>query len=261
MMTTSILVCPDPGCIAERALDLLVTQLDGAVRRRGEGHLALTGGSSAAALFEALRTQARARRVDWSRVHVWQGDERFVAPDDPDSNWRVARAEWLEHPEGPRVPEALRHPIPVSEALAGGQDETWAARRYARELEEQAPRRAGLPAFDVILLGVGSDGHILSAFPASAALEADSDIVVGVPAPTHIGPHVPRVTLAPRLLPAAGIVILMVPGTPKRAVLADCFGDEWDPRRWPAQHAIRPNSVWLLDRDCAAGWLRGQPGV
>ena len=260
-MVTSIIVCPDPACIARRALDLLVTQLQGAVHRRGEGHLVLTGGSSASALFEVLRGEPRARRVDWRRVHVWQGDERFVSPEDPDSNWRVARGGWLEHPDGPRIPTAQLHPMPVAEALAGGHDAAWAARRYARDLEAGVPVRDGLPAFDVLLLGVGSDGHILSAFPAGAALEADEETVVGVPAPTHIGPHVPRVTLVPRLLQAAGVIILMVPGTSKQAVMADCFGDEWDPSRWPAQHAIRPNAIWLLDRECAAGWLRAQPAV
>ncbi|CAN5511101.1 hypothetical protein BH24CHL9_BH24CHL9_10780 [soil metagenome] len=199
--------------------------------------------------------------MDWQRVHIWQGDERFVDPGDAESNWGAARREWLEHPHGPRIPSGRLHPGPVAEAMAGGHAEDWAAARYARELEALTPRRDGLPAIDVILLGVGSDGHILSAFPAGAALKADSEIVVAVPAPTHIGPHLPRVTLVPRLLAAAGLILLMVPGTPKRAVLADCFGDEWDPRRWPAQYAIRPNAIWLLDRDCAAGWLRGQPTV
>jgi 6-phosphogluconolactonase len=261
MMGTSVLVCPDAGCIALRAMDLLVSQLGAALTRRGEAHLALTGGSSAAALFRVLRSESRARRVDWARVHIWQGDERFVGPEHTDSNWGLALREWLEHPGGPAIPAERRHPIPVAEALAGGHDPAWAAARYARDLEALVPMRDGVPALDVILLGVGSDGHILSAFPASDALDADVGSVAAVPAPTHIGPHLPRVTLVPRLLVSAGLILLMVPGAPKRAVLADCFGEEWDPLRWPAQHAIRPNAVWLLDRDCAAGWLRGQSSV
>ena len=100
----TLIVCPDREVIAARALDLLVDGLRTAIARRGEAHLALTGGSSATALFEVLCGSERARRVDWSRVHVWQGDERFVPWSHPDSNWSAARRGWLDHPGGPADP-------------------------------------------------------------------------------------------------------------------------------------------------------------
>lgn len=257
MMSTSVIVADDKAHIARLALDLLVSQLAMAVRVRGEAHLALTGGSSAEALYEALRSEPRARRVPWERVHVWLGDERIVPHDNEDSNWHPALEGWLEHPDGPSVPPEHRHPVPVEAADTHEQEGVAAAHaaiaaRYAAEIERHLPRRGSLPAFDVVLLGVGSDGHILSVFPGSEALEGGGSHAIAVPAPTHIGPNQPRVTLAPRLLEAAGLIIVMVAGEAKRDIVADCLGPVEDPRRWPAQLARRPNAVWLVDRSAAS---------
>ncbi len=249
-----VIVCPDREVIAERALDLVVDGLRLACRERGEAHLALTGGSSADALFERLRGDPRARRVDWSAVHVWQGDERFVPLSHPDSNWAVALRDWLDQPAGAGVPTANRHPVPVEAAIAAGHDESWAAARYGEEMARRLPRRAGLglPAFDVWLLGVGGDGHILSAFPGGSAVDESEELALGVPAPEHIEPHLPRVTLSPHLLRAAGSVVVMVPGVAKAEVVAECFTSPSNLRRLPAQLALRPNTVWLLEPGSAA---------
>lgn len=247
MMRTSVIVCPDREGIALRALDLLIDGLRAGIGRRGEAHLALTGGSSAGALFGLLRTDPRARRLDWARVHVWQGDERFVPPGHPDSNWDGALRDWLSAPDGPGIPDGQLHPIPAAEAIAAGHDQAWAAARYADELEGRLPKRDGVPAFDVILLGVGTDGHILSTFPGSAATAESEVPVIGVAAPGHISPHVPRVTLAPYLLGAAGTVIVMVPGTAKADIVAMCVEGPYRPDLLPAQLAVRPNAVWLLE--------------
>lgn len=253
MMTTAVIVSEDRAHIALRALDLLTTQLSAAVGLRGEAHLALTGGSSASALYTALRSQRRARRVPWSRVHVWQGDERFAPKSDGDSNWAPATAEWLALDGGPGIPDRQLHPVPVSAVIAEGGDAKLAAARYSAEIERVLPRRDDIPAFDVVLLGVGGDGHILSVFPRSAALAEARAAAVDIPAPTHIEPHQPRVTLAPRLLGAAGLILVMVPGATKSSVLAEVFGAARDPSRWPAQTALRANAVWLLDRESAPG--------
>jgi 6-phosphogluconolactonase len=246
-MRTSVIVCPDHETIAARALDLLLDGLRMAVQQRGQAHLALTGGSTAAALFEQLRHSERSARLDWGRVHVWQGDERFVPLSHPDSNWAVVRREWLERGDGPRVPDEHLHPMPVEAAIREGRDAAWAAARYATDLEALLPRVGGVPAFDVVLLGVGSDGHILSTFPGTAPISEERRSVMSVEAPAHIEPRVARVTLAPHLLRAAGLILVMVPGAAKAGVLTECFGGVQDPDRWPAQLAIRPNAVWLLD--------------
>jgi 6-phosphogluconolactonase len=160
------------------------------------------------------------------------------------------------------VPEATVLPIPANQVhpiLPGDEAHPeQVARTYAIVLTETISRRVdGLPAFDLILLGMGSDGHVLSVFPGSAALADDAPLVMAIPAPEHIGPHVPRVTLSPRLLGAADHVLLMVGGGSKAETIGAVFGDVRDPSRWPAQLALRPNATWLLDRDSG----RLLPGV
>jgi 6-phosphogluconolactonase len=219
------------------------------VVRHGSAHLALTGGSSAAALFGRLRSDPRAARVDWARVHVWQGDERFVPLDHPDRNWAGALRDWLEADGGPG---ATLHPIPVDEALAGGHDAGWAAERYAAELGAMLPARAGVPSFDVLLLGMGGDGHILSTFPHTPPATETATTVMPVAAPTHIEPHQPRVTLSPFVLRGALSIVVMVPGAGKAATVRDVLTSPPDPARLPAQVAVRPSAVWLLEPGSAS---------
>ncbi len=239
-----MVVCPDVEGIARRALDLVVEGLRTGISRRGQAHLALTGGSSAAALFELLRIDPRAARVDWSRVDVWQGDERFVPIDHPDRNWAGALRDWLAADGGPG---AILHPMPVDAAIAGGHDAAWAAARYAEELGEALPLRDGVPSFDVLLLGMGGDGHILSTFPGSPPVRETEVPVLAVAAPTHIEPHLPRVTLSPFVLRGALSVVVMVPGAGKADTVRDVLTSPADPVRLPAQVAVRPNAVWLLE--------------
>lgn len=249
MMRTSVIVCEDIGGIAWRALDLVVDGLRAGIRIRGEAHLALTGGSSAAALFGLLREQPRARRVDWRRVHVWQGDERFVPLDHRDRNWAGALRDWLGAGKGAG---AQLHPMPIEEAIAGGHDAAWVAARYGDELGERLPERADGPSFDVLLLGMGGDGHIMSAFPGTPPLSEERRPVMPVAAPTHIEPHLPRVTLSPFLLRSAGSIVVMVPGAGKSATVAEVLTSPPEPARLPAQLAIRPTAVWLLEPGSAA---------
>ena len=219
---------------------------------RGEAHVALTGGSSARGLYMELREPGRRAAIDWSRVHLWFGDDRFVPTSDPECNSGLAQRTLLS-PGGPAVPRDHVHPVPLDAAMAAGEDQDWAAAMYARQIVDVVPAADGVPAFDVVLLGMGSDAHILSVFPGSAALEPAAPLVLGVPAPTHIAPHLPRVTLTPVVLPAARNILVLVPGAAKAPVVAVVFGDEHDPSRWPAQLAIRANATWLLDAGSGAG--------
>lgn len=249
MSEATIVVCEDKGDIASRALDLLAEGLRAGVAQRGQAHLALTGGSSASALFELLRTDPRAGDVDWPRVHVWQGDERFVPHDHAERNWAVAEREWLGAGGGRG---AVPHPVPVDAAIRGGHDAAWAAARYAEEVASALPVIDGVPAFDVVLLGVGADGHILSTFPGTAPVVEQRVPVMAVAAPTHIEPHLPRVTLSPYLLRAARSIVVMVPGAAKAEAVADVMGSPFEPSRLPAQLAVLPNATWLLEPGSAA---------
>ena len=175
---------------------------------------------------------------------MWQGDERFVPIDHPDRNWAGALRDWLAADGGPG---ATLHPIPVDAAIAGGHDAAWAAARYVEELGETLPLRDGVPSFDVLLLGMGGDGHILSTFPGSPPVRETEVPVLAVAAPTHIEPHLPRVTLSPFVLRGALSIVVMVPGAGKAGTVRDVLTSPADPVRLPAQVAVRPNAVWLLE--------------
>jgi 6-phosphogluconolactonase len=141
--------------------------------------------------------------------------------------------------------------MPTSEAIAGNRDTDWCAAQYAEMLRAGGPPLAnGWPVFDVALLGVGPDGHVLSVFPGSATFDR-SEVVLGVPAPTHVEPHVARVTLNPAVLGVARTVFVVAQGDAKAEILPDVLHGPRDPRRLPAQLARRAGATWILDRAAA----------
>jgi 6-phosphogluconolactonase len=221
-------------------------------------HVALTGGSSARGLYAALRAPDRQAAVPWSRVHLWWGDERMVPTTDPESNAGLAIRELLAA-GGPPVPRGQVHAVQVAAgnpgAWAAATPGAWVAADYAEELRSVVAERdhEGLPCLDVILLGVGGDGHVLSVFPDSPALAPGTPLVMAVDAPAHIAPHLARVTLSPRLLGAARHLLVMASGAAKAEVVARIVRGPRDPGRLPAQLALRPGATWLLDRGSAAG--------
>ena len=187
---------------------------------------------------------------------MWWGDDRFVPSDHPLSNVlpfsQILLAsggdEEGSSPEdadvggsggGVRIPAAHIHPVPVADAIAHAGGPAWAAAVYAETLRAAAlPLAAGGdPAFDVVVLGVGPDGHILSVFRDSPAWDA-TETVVGVPAPTHIEPHVARVTIHPRLVALAERVVLLTTGASKADVLARA----WTARTSASSRSARPAS-------------------
>jgi 6-phosphogluconolactonase len=253
-----VLVLPDASAIAEAAADRVCGWASEATRERGVAHVALTGGSSAIGLYRALRAPERERALAWGHVHLWWGDERFVPLDHPESNAGIAFELLLGQGENDAVAEAIVLPIPAGQVhpiLPGDEtDPAQAARAYAEALASTIGRRVdSVPIFDLILLGMGPDAHVLSVFPGSPALADDAPLAMAVPAPAHIGPHLPRITLSPRLLDVADHVLLMVAGAAKADAVASVFWGVRDPSRWPAQLALRPNATWLLDVESARG--------
>jgi 6-phosphogluconolactonase len=234
-------VLPDPAALAEEAARRFVALASAAIETRGRFRVALSGGSTPRALHERLAQQHRGA-VDWERVEVFWGDERFVPPDDPESCYRMARETLLDHMP---VPAANIYPMPTI-----GSTPEAAARAYAETLA--AIFGAETPHFDLIFLGMGPDGHTASLFPGQPEVIAPGGaLVVAV----HGAPKPPptRLTCTYKVLNAAANVLFLVAGADKAATLHAVLRGPQDVARLPAQ-GVRPAAgslVWLVDAAAA----------
>jgi len=212
-----------------------------AVAARGLFAVALAGGTTPRRVYELLASDGLRGRVNWPRVHVFFGDERMVPPDDAESNFRMARESLLGRVS---IPAENVHRI------EGRGDAAANAARYEEELRGLFGD-AGWPRFDLVLLGMGDDGHTASLFPATAALDAGRAWVAANRV-ERLGAW--RVTLTAPAINAARHVIFLVNGAGKAARLREVLRGGRDPRRLPAQ-LIRPADgtlEWFVDRAAAA---------
>jgi 6-phosphogluconolactonase len=251
-----VVVFADDEALADDAARRVADALIAAVEQRGRADLATTGGSTPAGLYVRLARAPLRDKVPWQHVHVWWGDDRYVPRDHPLSNVFAVDEILLDEIHGVPIPFDQVHPWPTGRAIAEHLGTDWCADTYAAEALGQVPlSAAGVPAFDLVLLGIGPDGHLLSVFPGSTAIGSDR-LTLGILAPTHIEPHLPRVTFNPTILDAAGAVLVMVSGAAKADVLARILDGPWtDPGTaggLPAQLARRSSATWLLDAAAAA---------
>jgi len=258
-----IVVVPDPAAAAVEAAARIGASLASAVEGRGRADWATTGGSTPIAIYRRLVVPPLVDAIPWVAVHAWWGDDRYVPRDHPLSNVKpfddillevAGREEGTAHSESEGIPLPLDHvhPFPTGAAIGEARGAAWCAATLADELRAAGlPTSDGWPVFDLMLIGVGADGHLLSVFPGSGALEA-KELAMAIPAPTHIEPHVERVTLNPAVIGVARQVLVVAEGADKAPVLARIFGPERDPRRWPAQLARRGGATWILDEAAAA---------
>ena len=249
-----LVVAADPETAARQAAQRIAAALIAAVERRGRADFCTTGGNTPIPIYRLLAASPLCDGVPWPQVHFWWGDDRFVPRDHPESNV-TALDEVLLGGDGSTggapLPTANIHPFPTDRALSEFRDEDWCAARYAEEMAAHLPLTDGnWPGFDLILVGVGNDGHVLSCFPESPALDSMA-WTMGVPAPTHIGPHLPRVTINPRLLEAAPVLVVTW-GVDKAEAIGHVFGDVRDDRRWPIQRTRRTGAAWIVDEAAAA---------
>lgn len=239
-----------PEAVSIAAAERIARELASASRRRGRADWATTGGSTPVGIYRQLAAAPLRDQVPWDLVQVWWGDDRFVPRDHPLSN--VLPFDEVLLPEV-RIPVEQVHAMPMGAAIGAGRDTTWVASAYDRELIEAilpiAPNT--YPSLDVLLVGVGIDGHVLSDFPGSTAF-AGGAWVAAVPAPTQVEPRVARVSLHPGFLEAAGRVFVVAFGAAKAEILATALGEVRDSDRWPIQHARRGNATWLLDAPAAS---------
>jgi 6-phosphogluconolactonase len=249
-----VVLFADPTAVAVAGAERIAVALAAAAAQRGVAHFAVCGGSSPIGLYRELAT--RHADIPWQAVHLWWVDDRYVPPDHPDSNVALVGATLLGvdgmAARGAAVPAANVHPFPIAEAIDGGHDAAWAARSYGEEILRHVPAVDGRPVFDVMLLGVGPDGHVMSVFPGSAAMAGDAPLALAVPVPAGVAPHLERVTLRAAAADDARLLLVVVPDGSKAPVVAAALEGPSDAATLPARIARRAGAVWLLTREAAA---------
>jgi 6-phosphogluconolactonase len=199
---TSLTTCADAEAAAKRAASEIARRLQSARHERGAAHLALSGGTTPARAYELLAQGLE----DWQDISVWFADERCVGPEDEESNYKLARETLLGAAGG--LDEALVH------RMEGELGPERGAERYAGALREHAPLEQGVAALDVIVLGIGPDGHVASLFPGAPTLGVQApELCLGV----HDSPKPPpeRITLTLPVLRAAQRCVLLATGAGK----------------------------------------------
>ena len=246
---TEVRVMADAQAMARAAAELFVRSARSAVEAHGRFAVALSGGSTPRAVFNLLAIDAELRNaMPWNHVHLFWGDERHVPPESAESNYCMTREALLD-----RVPIPRENVHPIVSSFG---DAVELARAYELALERWFGLGAGaLPAFDLVLLGLGADGHTASLFPDSAALDERKRLVVANWIERF---SAFRITRSAPVLNAARAVVFLVAGADKASALREVLHGPHVPRRLPAQ-LIEPRTgtlVWLVDQ-AAAGGLAG----
>ena len=232
-------VYPDAATLARAVADLFARTADVAVAQRGAFHVALSGGNTPRATYELLAEEPLRDEIPWSSVFVYFGDERCVPPDDELSNYRMAEEAFLGKVP---IPQANVHRI------AGEVDPGHAANEYASLLRTDF---GNAPQFDLVMLGLGPDGHTASLFP-GASLETEAGSLVRAVYAQSQGMW--RVTITPAVINSARNVAFAVEGPEKAQILAAVLEGPIDPVKYPAQ-IVHPSSgrlIWLVDESAAA---------
>jgi len=242
-----VIAVADPAAMAKAAAERVIARIS---ENPGRLAICLTGGSSPKQLYQLLATDAWCSRIPWQRLHWFIGDERFVPADDPLNNMAIARAAFLDR----YAPASNIHPIPTSTADPADPDRS--AALYEQELksfygaDELDPAR---PLFDLVLMGVGPDGHTASLFPGYPTIDETDRWVTGVPR-ANVEPFVPRVTLTLPALASCREMLFEVAGAGKRAILTRVLAGE----NLPANRAqSNGETVWLVDRAALPENFRG----
>ena len=244
-MTARIVVAPDHDTLAAAVAARLITALVDALSRHDEAHVCLTGGRIGTSSLAAVAASPACNAIDWSRVHVWWSDERFLPTGDPERNETGARDALLDHVA---IPLDHVHPMPQPQA-PWGDDVDQAAGAYAVELAAHASGESPAPTFDVLLLGVGPDGHVASLFPGLPQIDADgvTCAVVNSPKPPPV-----RISFTRAMINTSRQVWLIASGTEKAAAMAAALNTSV-PSDLPAAlvHGTEL-TLALLDRDAAS---------
>ncbi|HEX8982440.1 MAG TPA: 6-phosphogluconolactonase [Ktedonobacterales bacterium] len=240
--TRTIETFPDVAAVAQAAADLFVAHSRAAQAEGRDFRVALSGGSTPRRFHAMLAASPLREQVDWSRIQFFWGDERCVAPDDAESNYRMAR-------------ETLLDAVPVAPAqihrMRGEDDPAQAALAYENEVRQVFGVAAtGVPRFDLIYVGMGPDGHTLSLFPHTAALNLTNRLVTEN---AVLQLQTNRITFTTTLANAAAVVAFVVAGADKADALAEVLQGERNPEQYPSQLIAPAGELrFLVDAPAAA---------
>ncbi len=233
-MQKSVEIVANKEALIHRAEELILDKIQAGLKQQDKFTMALAGGSTPKPVYELLANQS----LPWNKIHIFWGDERYVANDHPDSNQLMARQAWLD--KVPIPPENI-HPIPTR-----SENPELDAQNHEAEIKAFFQIESGeFPTFDLILLGIGDDGHTASLFPHTSALqERDRLITVG----NKNGE--PRITFTTSLINHAQCVVFLVAGANKCNALSQIFAAEADDMSYPAR-LIKPQGElwWLLEQE------------
>lgn len=219
-------IVTDPAVFASTAAAFLGRKLASLLEHR-DASIALSGGSTPGPVYEALAADPE---LDWSRVDIFFADERIVPFDDPASNYRLARETLLDRID---IPPGRIHPMP-----ADAPDPESAAASYAEALPER---------LDILVLGLGQDGHTASLFPQSSALASEKRVTI---AEAPVAPH-RRLTITPSVITAAHLVVVLARGENKTAALRLALANSGGIAECPAR--LARGGIWILGRDAVVG--------
>lgn len=232
---------PNAPALHRAAADQFVSVAASAIKARGRFAVALAGGSTPRPIYELLAQPSYASRLDWSRVHLFWGDERCVPPDDPRSNYAMVRRALLDR---------IAIPSDNIHRMRGEDEPHHAALAYERDLRAFF-RTAQLPCLDLVWLGLGENGHTASLFPGTAALREQMRLVVAQYVEVV---SMWRLSLTVPVINAAANVTFLVDGAAKAEILARVLTGRYEPEVLPAQ-LVQPTSgklSWMVDAAASA---------
>jgi len=245
MSAHEVFVYADGDLLASAAAARTVTRLADAIAAEGRAHLVLTGGGIGTKVLAAIAAAPARDAVDWRQVDIWWGDERFEPAGDPERNETGARSALLDHID---LDPARVHVMAGPDG-PDGDNEDAAAIRYAAELRAAAPAGADVPAFDVLMLGIGPEGHVASIFPGSLAAQATGSVVAVRNSPK---PPPTRISFTFSAIQAAREVWVLASGAEKADAVAEALSGA-SPDKLPAAGARgRDRTLFLLDEAAAA---------
>jgi 6-phosphogluconolactonase len=243
-------ILPDASAIARRAAERIIESAATAVKERGVFTISLAGGSTPKTLYTLLATDpAFKSKMPWDKTQFFFGDERHVPPDDSESNFRMANESMLS--------KLLLKPEQVLRIKAEYEDAEKAAKEYEQTLRSSFKLSDGqLPRFDVLLLGMGDEGHTLSLFPGTKALHDNGRLVMS----NWVGKFfTTRITTTAPVASNSGLVIFMITKADKALALKAVLEGPYEPEQLPSQ-LIQPKNgklLWLLDTTAASKLAAG----